>query len=84
MKHEEIVALAFCIADEAMLELMKTHGVQIEPDLYGLVDESGGEVPTLDLADPAIEEAFEWLALRGLAELVTDEKGAAVRLKESK
>jgi hypothetical protein len=84
VRHEEIVALAFCIADEAMLELLKAHGVPIEPDLYGLVDESGNEVVALDAADPAIEEAFEWLALRGLAELVMDKKGAAVRLKESK
>jgi hypothetical protein len=80
MTHEEIVARAFEIADESMLELIAGHAVAIEPRLYGLVDENSHEVATLDVADPTIQEAFEWLALRGIAELVTDDRGEIIRL----
>jgi hypothetical protein len=78
--HEEIVARAFEIADESMLELIAAHAVPLKPCLYGLVDENSHEVATLDVADPAIQEAFEWLALRGIAELVTDECGEIIKL----
>lgn len=81
MTHEEIVARAFEIADESMLELIAGHAVAIRPQLYGLVDENSREVATLDLADPAIQEAFEWLSLRGVAELVTDDRGEIISLK---
>lgn len=79
--HEEIVARAFEIADESMLELLACHAVAHKPLLYALSDEQGHEVATLDAADPAIQEAFEWLALRGVAELATDDKGELIRLK---
>ncbi|CAB3730667.1 hypothetical protein [Paraburkholderia rhynchosiae] len=81
MKHEEIVALAFSIADESMVELIRAHAVSLEPNLFGLVDENCHEVAALDIADPAIQEAFEWLSLRGMAELATDERGEVIRLK---
>lgn len=80
MTHEEIVARAFEIADESMLELIAAHAVSIKPCLYGLVDENGHEVTTLGVADSAIQEAFEWLALRGIAELVTDERGEIIKM----
>jgi hypothetical protein len=78
--HEEIVARAFEIADESMLELIAAHAVAIKPQIYGLVDENSHEVASLDDADPAIQEAFEWLALRGIAELVTDQYGEIIKL----
>lgn len=81
MTHEEIVARAFEIADESMLELLAAHAIRLQPDLYGLVDENSHEVATLDAADAVIQESFEWLALRGFASLVTDEKGEVIRLK---
>lgn len=80
MTHEEIVARAFEIADESMLELIAAHAVAIAPRLYGLVDENSHEVASLDVADPAIQEAFEWLALRGVAKLVTDMRGEIIEL----
>lgn len=80
MKHEEIVALAFCIADESMLELLLAHTVHVSDELRGLVDEKGAEVAALALADPAIEEAFEWLSLRGMAELATDSNGELIKI----
>lgn len=71
---------AAAIADEAMLGLLESHTRR--GDEFGilrlLVDEDGGEVDLLDLADPAIQDAVAWLKPRGLVDVVTEPDGREV------
>lgn len=67
---------AFEIADAAMFDLLVAHGIPDEDLLDGqdsgiiyLVGDGQQEVKTLAEADPAIQDAFEWLQSRGLAQL---------------
>ena len=79
----DLTARAFEIADQSMIELLICHAVRVDglTPIFGLSDENGVEVANLDEADPGIRDAFEWLELRGLAELVEDEAGACIVLK---
>lgn len=79
MTREEITR-TFEIADAVMLGLLRCHAPSLGRGIYGLTDESGHEVAALDVADPAIQRAFEWLAQRGIVELATDERGELIRL----
>jgi hypothetical protein len=83
MLQPELTARAFEIADESMVELLNCHAVRADSltPIFGLSDENGVEVATIDEADRGIREAFEWLQLRGLAELIEDEAGACIVLK---
>lgn len=78
----DLTQRAFEIADESMVELLRSHAVPIddEANLYGLVDAHSCEVQTLAQADPAIVDAFDWLQRRQLAELVEDDAGTCIRL----
>lgn len=78
-----ISARAFEIADESMVELLVSHSVRGDAlaPTYGLSDAEGREVRALEDADLAIQEAFEWLAARGLAELVEGEVDTSIALK---
>jgi hypothetical protein len=71
----DLNARALEIADAAMFDLLVCHGFPDE-DLQeggesGVVDLANGcrAVNTLEEADPAIQDAFEWLGHRGLARL---------------
>lgn len=87
MSPDQPQARAFAIADEAMSDLLLCHGLPDEAAVMGgsggvgLVAEDFSEVFTLSEADPAIQEAFEWLKARGLAELMTDPHGEHIFLK---
>lgn len=77
-----IVGDAFRIADEAMMDLLMCHSLPDEAIRSGfggvlaLTDEDGDVVRTLAEADPAVQEALDWLLRRKLAELITDADGA--------
>jgi hypothetical protein len=62
------------IADQSMVELLCCHSVRSDAlvPVFGLSAEDGTEVESIAEADPGIQEAFEWLQLRGLAELVEE------------
>ncbi len=74
---------AFEIADESMVELLVSHSVRGDAlaPTYGLSDAHGREVRELEDADPAIQQAFEWLNARELAELVEGELDTSIVLK---
>lgn len=80
----DLVERAFKIADESMLELLAAHGVPSMADRtrFGLVDAHSQEVTRLGQADPAITEAFDWLQLRGLATLCSDEHGDFIAVRD--
>ncbi|CAB3753952.1 hypothetical protein [Paraburkholderia humisilvae] len=71
------------IADQSMVELLRSHAVRFDAltPAFGLSTEDGTEVATLEEADPAIQEAFEWLQSRGLAELLEETTGTCILLK---
>ncbi|CAB3740158.1 hypothetical protein LMG22037_06365 [Paraburkholderia phenoliruptrix] len=71
------------IADQSMVELLLAHAVRFDAltPAFGLSSENGTEVQTLEEADPAIQEAFEWLQLRDMAELMEESGGACILLK---
>lgn len=71
------------IADQSMVELLLAHAVRFDAltPAFGLSSETGTEVQTLEEADPAIQEAFEWLQLRDMAELMEESGGACILLK---
>ena len=79
---------AFQIADQAMLDLVLCHGIPDESvsqgstGTVGLVDQGSCEVATLEEADPAVQEAYEWLHSRGLAEIISGPDGEAIYLKQ--
>jgi hypothetical protein len=82
MTDDQMAARAFEIADESMTELLLSHGI---PDdslseggsgLIGLLNENQTEVCTLADADQAIQDAYEWLHARGIAEIFTDADGS--------
>ncbi|MGD6771256.1 hypothetical protein VQ049_13085, partial [Staphylococcus arlettae] len=70
-------------ADQSMVELLLAHAVRFDAltPAFGLSSENGTEVQTLEEADPAIQEAFEWLQLRDMAELMEESGGACILLK---
>jgi hypothetical protein len=76
---------AVAIADEAMTELLKAHARRADEHgvLWALVDVDGVEVNTLAEADHPVIEAVEWLAERGLCEVVEGRNGATVVLLEA-
>ncbi|WP_157763881.1 hypothetical protein [Paraburkholderia aromaticivorans] len=76
-------ARAIEIADQSMIELLLSHAVRFDAltPAFGLSTEDGTEVETLEEADPAIQEAFEWLQSRGMAELLEEASGACILLK---
>jgi hypothetical protein len=79
---QQLTARAFEIADESMADLVRCHAIRVgDAQLYALSDEHSGDVRTLEEADPALLEAFEWFSARGLAELVENEHGLCVLLK---
>ncbi|MBN3853800.1 hypothetical protein G3N59_10450 [Paraburkholderia sp. Ac-20340] len=83
MSTQDLTARAFEIADESMVELLASHSVRgsaLAPT-FGLSDADGREVRDLEDSDPAIQEAFEWLEARGLAELVEGEVDTFILLK---
>lgn len=76
-------ARAIEIADQSMVELLLSHAVRFDAltPAFGLSAEDGTEVETLEEADPAIQEAFEWLQSRSMAELLEEASGACILLK---
>ncbi|GLZ73783.1 hypothetical protein [Burkholderia cenocepacia] len=76
-------ARAIEIADQSMVELILSHAVRSDAltPAFGLSAEDGTEVETLEEADPAIQEAFEWLESRGMAELLEEAGGTCILLK---
>ncbi|HGF4014085.1 hypothetical protein JAO10_31260 [Burkholderia contaminans] len=76
-------ARAIEIADQSMVELLLSHAVRSDAltPAFGLSAEDGTEVETLEEADPAIQEAFEWLESRGMAELLEEAGGTCILLK---
>lgn len=77
-------ARAFEIADEAMEEILHSHGVPLGQPPYrqfALTNHHGQKVTTLADAEPAIVEAFQWLQERGRAELVDAPDGQYIALK---
>lgn len=67
---------AFEIADAAMFDLLVAHGIPDEDlvdgnecGIVGIVSSGQQEVTALAEADSAIQDAFEWLQSRGLAQL---------------
>lgn len=76
-------ARAIEIADQSMIELLLCHAVRFDAltPAFGLSAEDGTEVETLEEADPAIQEAFEWLQSRGMAELLEETSGVCILLK---
>jgi hypothetical protein len=88
MDAQALVTRAFQIADQAMIELLLSHGMPMDGSVceasggaVALCDESSEEVRTLAESDPAIVEAFEWLQLRGRAELIEGTDGEFIYLK---
>jgi hypothetical protein len=82
---QRMQARAFEIADEAMMELLRGHGLPHDDNRIGLVrDADPPERPSpvfhLADADPALIEAFDWLSKRGLAQLEADEFGEFIVL----
>jgi len=73
----EMIARAFAIADQAMLELLQSECVPIDGEgvRLGLCDEACGEVGTLTEASAAIREAVDWLNARGYVEIGRSEHG---------
>ncbi len=73
----ELTRYAFEIADEAMFELLESEGVPGDEfhTVIGFSSESCEEVKTLAEASAAMQEAFEWLRVRGYVELGTDGEG---------
>lgn len=76
-------ARAMEIADQSMIDLLLSHAVRSDAltPAFGLSTEDGTEVETLEEADPAIQEAFEWLQSRGMAELLEEAGGTCILLK---
>jgi hypothetical protein len=88
MDDQTLTNRAFQIADQSMIELLLTHAVPMDGSIsetvggpIGLVNADFQEVTSLADADPAIVEAFEWLDLRGRAELVEGPDGEFIQLK---
>ena len=78
-----LVQRAMDIADRQMLATLQCHGVPLPADgSYGLADAEGGEVSRLGDAAPELAEAIDWLMVRNLAEVIEDEGGTVVRLRE--
>ncbi|POR54531.1 hypothetical protein B0G62_102139 [Paraburkholderia eburnea] len=80
---QDLTARAFEIADQSMVELLNCHAVRHDAltPIFGLSDENGIEVEAIDEADQGIRDAFEWLHLRGLADLIEDAAGTCIVLK---
>ncbi|MBB4517152.1 hypothetical protein [Paraburkholderia fungorum] len=80
---QTLMVRAVEIADQSMVELLLAHAVRFDAltPAFGLSSENGTEVQTLEEADPAIQEAFEWLQLRDMAELLEESGGACILLK---
>ncbi|SAI59076.1 Uncharacterised protein [Bordetella ansorpii] len=83
MTDQDLTARAFRIADEAMVELLlgygATEGAASELVAHGgpigLVNVVNSHVTELMEAAPEILEAFDWLQLRGRAELQATDSG---------
>ncbi|MCL4222798.1 MAG: hypothetical protein KJZ65_15680 [Phycisphaerales bacterium] len=90
MHDDALCARAFQIADECMIAQLECHAVRIHLDnaagatparpRFGLCDDSGFEVESLEQADAAIKEAFSWLKQRGLVALGKDAQGEFIEL----
>lgn len=80
--RERMFTRALEIADEAMMDQLLCHSLPDEAIRSGfggvlaLTDEDGDVVRALSDADPAVQEALEWLLERKLAELITADDGA--------
>ena len=74
---------AFAIADEAMIELLRSECISGGDTLYYPVAENGSVVLKLADASAAIREAFEWLEPRGLASLHEDAQGEFILIGEN-
>lgn len=70
---------AFAIADEAMVELLRSELLPLGTDLYGLVDESQAEVSEVEHTGEGTQRALRWALARGLVELTRDGSGVLVR-----
>lgn len=77
------VIRAYEIADECMLELLRGHALRHDEfgQIWSFADEHGEEVVTLAEAEPAVQEAVEWLVGRGMAELVCGDDDEFLLLK---
>lgn len=80
---DAMTARAFQIADQSMIDLLLCHGIpfdrsvtEITGGAVALCDSNSVEVTTLREADPAIAEAYEWLRMRGRAELIENCRGS--------
>ena len=75
-------AQAVEIADESMLAQLQSHAICLDEFRmnWGLIDEQGTDVSTLEEADPAIVESVKWLKRRGLCEVTEGQSGAVVLL----
>ena len=75
---------AIDIADRQMLATLQCHGVPLAGEgSYGLANSDGVEVSRLDDAAPELAEAVGWLTDRNLIEVVEDEKGTIVRVRDT-
>lgn len=73
-RTEGLIERAFEIADEAMVELLIGHGVpsgSLDQDPLRVLAVKSDSAPatSLEEAEPAIKEAFQWLSDRGFASL---------------
>lgn len=72
---------AFDIADESMISLLQSECIPMEAEGDFALFSDGAVVTKIDDASEGAIEAFNWLSIRGLAELVTTDTTQYVRLK---
>lgn len=81
-EERKLATRAVVIADQAMLELLCAHCRHSDriagADCLRPVDAEGKRVARIDLAEPAVREAFAWLYDRDLARIVTDDEGGQI------
>lgn len=78
-QHEEnqpMIDRAFDIADESMLSLLSCHSLTDGiSGAHALIDDNSQPVEHLGNASPALQEAVEWLSLRGIGDLIESPDG---------
>lgn len=80
----DMQARAVALADSYCEDFVRDNGVPDSCDSYGLCDVNGREVRTLAETSPHFQEAAQWLIDRGLAEIVKDDDGELIYLRDGK
>ncbi|MEN3067909.1 hypothetical protein [Uliginosibacterium sediminicola] len=75
-----LIARAFELADESMIERIKSVAVRSDEHgvLWGFVAWDGSQVADSSLASPYLQEAVAWLSLRGLCEVIEEPGGECI------